>query len=207
MVKCEAFPEGQEGDEGNVISLSPMPKTCACCIGKSHMKTDHPEVVKFAKICLGSEVHVDFLSRKFVDFPFEILQMPLRDLQRMGWPLRSQFKNKLKGGKELSEREYTDVREQCRSMGVMGAYDLLTFYCLSDSLILGMILSTAYRGLFREFGLNVLEFNTISRFSHDVAIRSASASATLEFLPDQQHYEKWNKARWVWGGERSLFVL
>ena len=119
----------------------------------------------------------------------------------MSFPLKSQFKNELKDGKELSEKEYIDVKEQCRSMGVVSAFDLLTFYCLSDSLILGMILATAYRGLFREFGLNVLEFNTISRFSHEVAIRSAtsarSLNTSLEYLPDEKHYDKWNKGRCV----------
>ena len=162
LTKCAANPDVDPNE--SVICLSPTAKSCSCCKSREHIPTDHPELLKFADICFGDSSKLKFLTQKWSEFPFSLLNdMP--QLERMpGFPSRDYFvNNHVSPPQQMTEREYLDVKILCQSYGVITARDLLVFYSLSDSIILSLVVTCAYKLLFREFNLNVLRFNTVSR--------------------------------------------
>ena len=70
----------------------------------------------------------------------------------------------------------------------------MLFYSLSDVTSLSLTLSLSALFLFKEFGLNLLNFGSVSRFSYEILLKESErkyGGLGLSYVNSYEMYEKW----------------
>ena len=200
--QCREYPHAI-GRHGTKINIDEN-KSCECCRKMAFLPDSCPEALQFASLALGSVQHVDVLQKKML-FPYKILDLPLDTLRQMDLPSLDFYQDELNEGKIVTAADHEKVTQDCRSMGIRSAYEMMILYLFIDCMSLSSLLHFASRFLADQFGgQNILEYFSVSRFAYDLIIDSACkqiGTEGIEYISSIAQYASWSDG--VLGGFNS----
>ena len=181
-------------------------KSCDCCKNRFHVPTGAPELLKFSQICLGQRDLVTSILHKVENFPHGILD--LWDAPGLtSFPSKEKFKNSLRDDKEITDAEYSKFHSFCQTLGLIrpdnqvNLKDLILIYAWGDVQSLSLLLCVTSDYLYTEFGLNLLQFGSISRFAYELLLKESSkrlgfeSTAGLSYVNDRKTFDLVSKSK------------
>ena len=199
---CSGSPN-LEGSFDTDVCIDSVKKSCACCVDLNHLPSACPEVLEFAKVCLGDIRRVDFILKKMKHYPYALHDLGLEQMIALqALPSRDLFQNSLKDDRPITDEEYQDFLNICSKMAISESYSLMLSYLLIDVMTLSMLLHFSSKYMMKTFNLNLLEYSSISKYAFDLIIDDAckviGQENGIEYIQNEELFSACSKA--VFGG-------